>query len=129
MNTRSWRSEIKESEWENLAQKSNYSSQTVAEIIGISSRQLQRLVRDKFGTTPSEWLNDLRLRDAAQRLNQGEMITTVALELGFSQIPNFSRAFRKKFHLSPSCYQAETINLNNVSFYDNNCRTEIIDSH
>jgi AraC family transcriptional regulator len=54
------------------------------------------------GTTPHQYLLRTRLRAAATRLISGtERILDVALDAGFGDMSNFSRAFRSEFGVSP----------------------------
>ena len=50
-------------------------------------------------------LDDLAERAARWLVQGGRSITTIGLELGYSDSANFSRAFRKAFLVSPSEYQ------------------------
>ncbi len=54
------------------------------------------------GTTPHQYLLRTRLRAAAARLTIGtEKVLDVALDTGFGDMSNFSRAFRTEFGVSP----------------------------
>ena len=69
---------------------------------GISVRQLERLMRDTLGETPSRYYLKLRLQAARNHLFYGDMpIQDVAAACGFSGPEVFSRSFRSHFGLSP----------------------------
>ena len=58
------------------------------------------------GVTPHQWIIRARLRDAATRLlRSDEPITDIALDVGFDDLSNFIRGFRREFGLSPRSYR------------------------
>lgn len=74
----------------------------LADLGGISRRQLERLFRSHFGETPSGFYLKLRLHHARLLLEQtGMTVLQVALACGFFSAPYFSRAYRKLFDRSP----------------------------
>ncbi len=70
---------------------------------------LRKLFKSETGVTPHRFLSDIRLQAAAERLGFSESedvsIAEVGRLCGFHDPLYFSRAFRKKFGLSPSQYQ------------------------
>jgi len=75
---------------------------TVAESVGLSTRQLERLFREKLGVTPSRYYLDLRLERARQLLRQTPMsILQVGVASGFSSASHFARRYREKYRHSP----------------------------
>jgi len=69
---------------------------------GISVRQIERLMRDTLGETPSRYYLKLRLQAARNHLFYGDMpIQDIAQACGFSSPSVLSRAFRDHFGLSP----------------------------
>ncbi|MBI4045296.1 MAG: helix-turn-helix transcriptional regulator, partial [Devosia nanyangense] len=79
---------------------------TVAEIarrMGCSPRYIFRAFEDD-ATTPADYLWNLRLEKARERLCSGDRaqsISDIAFSLGFSSSAHFSRAFRARFDASP----------------------------
>lgn len=74
----------------------------MAQIGGLSRRQLERLFRTNLGDTPTGYYLKLRLRRARHLLEQTEMsILEVSLACGFVSAPYFSRAYRRYFGLAP----------------------------
>ncbi|MFC3034701.1 helix-turn-helix domain-containing protein [Pseudoalteromonas fenneropenaei] len=57
--------------------------------------------------TPEQWRQQKRLALAKQRLQNGESVTKVAFDLGFSHPSQFSRCFKQAFARSPKAYQTE----------------------
>lgn len=61
--------------------------------------------KNQLGCTPCEFLQQLRLKSAAKRISNGDAITRVCYELGFSNPSHFSRRFRDFFGCSPREYR------------------------
>jgi len=65
-----------------------------------------RTFRAVTGVTPHQWLLRARLRDAAERLAASKTpVTSVALDVGFDDLSNFTRTFRAEFGASPREYR------------------------
>src|SRR5262245_24041940 len=79
---------------EELAEAAGYKASKMAELCGLSIRQLQRDFRRHLGCSPQEWLSERRLRAARERLLVGEPVKVVALNLGFKHVPNFCEWFK-----------------------------------
>lgn len=81
----------------------------IADDIGISVRQLQRGFA-LIGTTPTSYLLQKRMEHAcallsARRVGSTDaLISTIALDCGFSDISYFNRLFRKSFGCAPGRY-------------------------
>ncbi len=74
----------------------------LAQRAGISVRQIERLMRDTLGETPSRYYLKLRLQAARNHLFYGDMpIQEIAHACGFSSPSVLSRAFRQHFGVSP----------------------------
>lgn len=79
------------------------SNDALAEKVGITRRQLERLFREHLGDSPSNFYLRLRLDRARQLLQQTEMsIMEVATACGFESASHFSRTYRARFGASPS---------------------------
>lgn len=75
----------------------------IAQDLGISARQLERLFGRYFNTSPSRYYMELRLDRARNLLLQTEMsISEVAIASGFQSVGHFSRLYRKSFGTMPS---------------------------
>ena len=86
--------------------------QEVGEVAHLSSSHLNRVFRQVFGEPPMRFHQRLRLQDAAVRLDQGGVSpTNLADELGYSDLPTFTRAFRKVHGAPPSAFQSKSANL------------------
>ena len=57
------------------------------------------------GQSPLEFINTIRLKRSASLLQQGfGSVTTVALEVGFSNPSHFAKIFKKQFGISPRAF-------------------------
>jgi AraC-like DNA-binding protein len=69
---------------------------------GLSPFHFLRLFRDVLGVTPHQYLVRCRLRRAARLLGEDDRsITDVALDVGFADLSNFVRTFRRAAGVSP----------------------------
>jgi AraC-like DNA-binding protein len=73
---------------------------------GMSESHVLRLFKRYLGCPPFQYINRLRLTEAADELTQTDKsITEIALDLGFNDSNYFSRLFRKNLGLSPREYR------------------------
>ncbi len=85
---------------------SNFSTApTIAELsrqIGVSPSKLKKQFRDMFGLPPYEYFQQHRMQKAKEMLT-GSKITVkeVGKSLGYSNLSNFTLAFRKVFNINP----------------------------
>lgn len=76
--------------------------QDIAATLGLSARRLEDLFRSGLGTTPGAYALSLRLAAAHRMLTDTRHpLSEVALRTGFSSPATLSRAFRRRFNLSP----------------------------
>lgn len=74
----------------------------LAEHLGVSRRQLERLFKKHLQAVPSRYYLDLRLQRARRLLRESERPAgEVALLTGFSSAAHFSTAYRNHFGVSP----------------------------
>jgi len=89
-------------EWEVLAQKAGFRARELADLCQASLRTLERHFQKHYGVTVSEWLRELRLKQAYTSLQSGKSVKEVAFEHGYKQVSHFSREFKSQFGISPS---------------------------
>lgn len=74
----------------------------LAEHLGISRRQLERLFKKYVQSVPSRYYLDLRLTEARRQLRESDSpVGDIALSTGFSSGAHFSTAYRNHFGLTP----------------------------
>lgn len=75
----------------------------LAESVGLSTRQLERLFRKYMGVAPTRYYLELRLKRARFLLHQTSLpILSVALACGFVSASHFSKCYREYFARTPS---------------------------
>lgn len=75
----------------------------VARHAGMSPFHLNRCFRQVYGDTPARYHTAARLDRAADYLRRGRMsVTQTAALMGYSDIATFSKAFKRRFGVSPS---------------------------
>ncbi|MDE1334452.1 helix-turn-helix domain-containing protein [Vibrio aestuarianus] len=79
-----------------------FSTSSAAKLLFVSERSLQRRFKAVTGKTFKEYLNEVRLEKACQRLLAGEKISQVAFDSGFNDPSYFSQRFKHHFGLSPT---------------------------
>lgn len=89
--------------------RANYESELLlsdlAAAAGCSLRTLQFLFRQEMETTPMRYLMRVRLQQAQMRLSrahEGETVTSIALDCGFSHMGEFGAAYLREFGERPS---------------------------
>jgi transcriptional regulator GlxA family with amidase domain len=76
---------------------------TLAELTGVSVRQLGRRFQDELGIAPQEFYRLMRLRYARwQLLTTGKAITAIAYECGFADASHFIRGFKQVYGVPPA---------------------------
>jgi transcriptional regulator GlxA family with amidase domain len=75
----------------------------VADHVGVSRRQIERLFKRHLGMAPSKYYLEARLRRARTLLLQtGLSVMEIAVACGFESPPHFSRCYRSHFGCTPS---------------------------
>jgi len=77
-------------------------TEDVAQLVGVSRRQLERLFKQHLDTLPSRHYLALRLGRAQRLLQQSsQSILQIGLSSGFSSGPHFSNAYKSHFGRTP----------------------------
>ncbi len=72
--------------------------------VGATERNLARLFRHTFGMSFLHWRQRILMGEALRRLQAGEPVTAVALDVGYATPSAFSYAFRSAIGFAPSRY-------------------------
>ena len=79
------------------------SQEDLANYVGLSRRQLQRLFQHNLSCTPSSYYLKVRLHRARQLLRQtSKRVVEISVLTGFASGSHFSKAYREMFGVSPS---------------------------
>jgi transcriptional regulator GlxA family with amidase domain len=80
--------------------------EALARRASLCPRQVSRRFKAAFGTTPADFIESLRLKEAQRRLGATEAsIKRVAASLGYRSAHVFRRAFERRFGVSPGAYR------------------------
>lgn len=75
----------------------------IADEVGLSVRQLERLFQSVLNASPSRYYITTRLERARHLLRQTDMsVTEISVLCGFASPTHFSRAYRKVYNVPPS---------------------------
>jgi len=81
---------------------SDLSAQDLAVISGRSLSTFNRDFKRLYNTTPKQWLIEQRLKHANNLLTNPDLsITTIAGEVGYSNVSHFIEAYKRKFGTTP----------------------------
>lgn len=84
------------------------STQDIAQLVGVSRRQLERLFRQHLDDLPARWYMQLRLNRARRLLQETtQSALQIGLSCGFASGPHFSRAYRAQFGHTPRDERAQ----------------------
>ena len=73
-----------------------------------SPAQVYRLFRRYFSLSPANYINRVRLQNAAMLLEtSAESVTAIAVASGYDDIAYFSKCFKDVFSVSPSVYRRQ----------------------
>jgi len=77
----------------------------LADALNMSTNQLFKKVKAIMNTTPYNVIVQIRMTAAAQLMKQGNLnISEVAYKVGYQELSNFSRSFKKFYNASPREY-------------------------
>lgn len=82
----------------------------IAQELHMSESHLRKLFKNETGLSPKEFCNNMRFERAAHLLEADYLsVENVSDMVGFSNVKNFSTAFRNKYGVTPSCYKRNGI--------------------
>lgn len=83
----------------------NLTVEVLAKQAGMCSAHFTRAFKSVFGSTPGEFVENLRLNEARRRLSsRGKTLRSVAASVGFRDPTAFRRAFARRFGAGPGNY-------------------------
>ncbi|HEY0827734.1 MAG TPA: AraC family transcriptional regulator [Bacilli bacterium] len=78
----------------------------VAKQFGYSTEQLNRIVKETTGSSPSLYIRSIKINQAKKWLENSEMtVTEIAHVLGYEYENNFSRMFQNAVGVQPLIYR------------------------
>ncbi|MEY8758042.1 helix-turn-helix transcriptional regulator [Chryseobacterium tongliaoense] len=80
----------------------------IAKITGINQNMIRKEFKAQYHTTISNYISELRMLKAKKLIiNKDILIKEIAIECGYEYVQNFTRAFKKKFGVSPEKLRIE----------------------
>lgn len=78
----------------------------LAGMSGVGTKHFRTLFKKYYGTTPTQYIIDLRLRAASELLAEGVCSVREVSEMtGFTDVYYFSKLFRKRFSIPPGQFK------------------------
>ncbi|WP_369406573.1 helix-turn-helix domain-containing protein [Lentilactobacillus kisonensis] len=86
-------------------------NESLGQVFHVHPNSIASSMKKTFGITPNNFLQRYRLEEAVKRLlTTRKPISTIALEVGYSNIYYFSNAFKRTYNLSPAEYRKKYTN-------------------
>ncbi len=84
----------------------NLKAETLPSLCGISGTYFRKIFQANYGTSPQKYILSKRLSHAKAIIESSDFdtVSEIAASVGYSDPLYFSRAFKKKYGVSPSCY-------------------------
>lgn len=80
--------------------------QDIAEHLNISVRYLTKIFHDKMHLSILSYINAYRIHQATLLMKQGVKLTDIAIQVGFSSHPHFTKTFTKIMAATPKQYRS-----------------------
>jgi len=80
----------------------NLKIEEISKILGINETKIRKEFKIHFQKTITDYISELRMLKARKLIvNKDLMIKEIAIDCGYEYVQNFTRAFKKKFGVSP----------------------------
>ncbi|MBM6993440.1 MAG: response regulator [Prevotella sp.] len=90
---------------------SSITVETMAQVLGMSRVQLYKKMLSITGSTPSEFMRQIRMRRAEQLLRESQYsVSEVAYKVGFNIPRYFTKYFKEMYGVNPSQYKNQSTN-------------------
>jgi AraC family transcriptional regulator len=96
--------------------KEDINIQRIEEICHYSYRNINRIFQAIHGETIGKYIKRIRLEKAAEYLKySSSKIADIAFEIGFEDIASFSKAFKNRYHTTPSAFRKRSKTLQDLT--------------
>ncbi|WP_185151979.1 AraC family transcriptional regulator [Chryseobacterium vaccae] len=80
----------------------NIRAEELGKLMGISQNRIRKTFKAQYHITAAHYILELRMLKARKMIiDENIMIKEIAIECGYEYVQNFTRAFKKKFGVSP----------------------------
>ncbi|MEJ5103659.1 helix-turn-helix transcriptional regulator [Chryseobacterium sp. MYb328] len=80
----------------------NIKAEEIGKLIGMNQNLIRKEFKAEYHTTIAHYISELRMLKARKLITDKDiMIKEIAIECGYEYLQNFTRAFKKKFGISP----------------------------
>nr|WP_315027420.1 AraC family transcriptional regulator [uncultured Chryseobacterium sp.] len=80
----------------------NIKAEEIGKMMGLNQNIIRKEFKAQYHTTIAHYISELRMLKAKKMITHKEiMIKEIAIECGYEYLQNFTRAFKKKFGISP----------------------------
>ncbi|WP_265132672.1 helix-turn-helix domain-containing protein [Chryseobacterium oranimense] len=80
----------------------NIRAEDIGKLTGISQNKIRKEFKNHYHMTVTDYISELRMLKAKKMIiDKDIMIKEIAIECGYEYVQNFTRAFKKKFGVSP----------------------------
>ncbi|MBP2618328.1 helix-turn-helix transcriptional regulator [Chryseobacterium jejuense] len=77
-------------------------AEEIGKLIGVNQNLIRKEFKAEYHTTINHYISELRMLKARKLITDKDlMIKEIAIECGYEYLQNFTRAFKKKFGISP----------------------------
>jgi AraC-like DNA-binding protein len=81
----------------------------IAKEVSLDRRYLSRIFKKETGKTIQEYLLSTRMKYACIFLKDGRSVSECAALCGYSDLPNFSKMFKRTYGISPTEFQKDSL--------------------
>lgn len=80
----------------------NILAEDIGKLTGINQNRIRKEFKSQYKMTVADYISELRMLKAKKMIIDKEiMVKEIAIECGYEYVQNFTRAFKKKFGVSP----------------------------
>ncbi|MEE6126440.1 AraC family transcriptional regulator [Chryseobacterium arthrosphaerae] len=80
----------------------NIKAEEIGRRLGMNGNSIRKAFKAQYQTTIAHYISELRMMKAKKMITDRDiMIKEIAIECGYEYVQNFTRAFKKKFGISP----------------------------
>jgi AraC-like DNA-binding protein len=80
----------------------------------LSPGYLYELTYRYYDLCPQKLLETIRLEEALELLAQGHNLATIAKRIGYGHVRSFTKAFKKRLHMTPSVCRAAILSSEDI---------------